>query len=167
MKQKIFILLALVFLISMTGCEWIGTTFLGRPSKAELAKMVAAAEQHKIDSIAKAERAQLEVLEMAQRRSADSLALMRAATTTLQGERFHIILGSFKVPGNATRFLARLEREGFSPQKFALNGFECISAASYRVRDDAYKELYRIMMLDYCPEDFWIYDARTNLHLSN
>ena len=168
MKQKVFILLLFVFLVSMTGCEWIGTTFLGRPSKAELAQMAAAAEQHRRDSIAEVERAQLAALEMMRQMAADSLDHLTVVSTTadvpLQGERFHVVLGSFKVPENATRFLARLEQEGFKPQKFQLNGFECISAVSYRTRDEAYTELYRIMSYDYCPEDFWVYDIRENLH---
>jgi len=148
----------------MSSCEWFGTTFLGRPSKAELARIAAQAERHKRDSIAEAERAQLAALELMQQREADSLKRAEMDHVPLQGERFHVILGSFKVPENATRFFALLEREGFHPQKFKLNGFDCISAASYRTRDAAYTELYRIMMYDYCPEDFWIYDARTNLH---
>ncbi len=160
--KKIFLLLSLLLLVSMSSCEWIGTTFLGRPSKAELAK-IAALEQHRKDSIAEVERAATAAVEMERQREADSLRKTQEVKS-LQGERFHIVLGCFKVPSNATRMIERLQKEGFAPQKFELNGFECISAASFKTKDAAYHEIYRIMMEDYCPEDFWLYDVKTNLH---
>ena len=160
-KVIVFTLLMSGLLVSTSSCEWIGVTFLGKPTKAELAKK-AQEEQFRKDSTDNAERAQIAELEKAQQEEVQ-VQLGQQGNALLKGERFHIILGCFKEPSNATRMLALLAEKGFTQaQKFNLGDFECISAASFRTSDEAYGELFRIMNEDYCPEDFWLYDTRTN-----
>ncbi len=111
--KKVLILL-LVSSIFLSGCEFIRTKILGKPSKAEIEAM----EQARMDSIrhdsieqAQAARIQDSIAEA----KADSIAQADSQAEAKRKEeaeraknKYHVISGSFKTPKYAERYKERM-----------------------------------------------------------
>ena len=112
-----------------------------------------AKKQRQLDSINKAK--------------ADSLALIAAmeAEKNALKERFYVVLGSFKVQGNAERMYQFLEKNNYTPRTIRFkNGFELVSAASTNNLQEALKIMDELLVFEYCPDDVWVYDVKQGLH---
>jgi len=162
MKKILYIVLPVAMLLTMTSCDWFNSTFLGKPTKKELARKQA---------IEKARQDSLNRLEMISQMEAEQQDLNRrlaeeeARNEHGEGLRYHVVVGSFKVPSNADRMLNLLTGKGYSAKMMKFkNGFACISAASYADVHTAYNEMYKVLKAEWCPEDVWVYDSNTRLH---
>jgi hypothetical protein len=84
--------------------------------------------------------------------------------------RFHIIVGSFKVLENAERMIRRLTERGYHPVELSIkSGFIVISADSFSERSDAVAAMRRMQDVDrtLCPYDAYIYDANQRPPVEN
>ena len=90
-----------------------------------------------------------------------------AAENSLENAgKYHVILGSFKVEGNAEKMYATLEKNGYKPRVIEFNnGFEAVSVAAYDDYREALRAMEDVMEYQFCPEDVWIYDVSQNMHV--
>ena len=147
-----------LFLIAatmLTSCDFF-RSLAGKPTSKDIERMrieAQAKKQRQLDSINKAK--------------ADSLALiaaMEAEKNDLK-ERFYVVLGSFKVQGNAERMYQFLEKNNYTPRTIRFkNGFELVSAASTNNLQEALKIMDELLAFEYCPDDVWVYDVKQGLH---
>lgn len=147
-----------LFLIAatmLTSCDFF-RSLVGKPTSKDIERMrieAQAKKQRELDSINKAK--------------ADSLAMIAAleAEKNALKDRFYVVLGSFKVQGNAERMYAFLEKNNYTPRTIKFkNGFELVSASSTNNLQEALKILDELLMHDYCPDDVWVYDVKQGLH---
>ena len=139
----------------MTSCDFF-RKIAGKPTSKDIERMrieAQAKKQRQLDSINKAK--------------ADSLARIAAeeAAKKALNDRFYVILGSFKVPGNAERMYAFLEKNNYTPRNIRFkNGFDLVSAASTNNLQEALRIMEDLLSYEYCPDDVWVYDVRQDLH---
>lgn len=147
-----------LFLIAatmLTSCDFF-RSLAGKPTSKDIERMrieAQAKKQRQLDSINKAK--------------ADSLALIAAmeAEKNALKERFYVVLGSFKVQGNAERMYQFLEKNNYTPRTIRFkNGFELVSAASTNNLQEALKIMDELLAFEYCPDDVWVYDVKQGLH---
>ena len=147
-----------LFLIAatmLTSCDFF-RSLAGKPTSKDIERMrieAQAKKQRQLDSINKAK--------------ADSLALIAAmeAEKNALKERFYVVLGSFKVQGNAERMYQFLEKNNYTPRTIRFkNGFELVSAASTNNLQAALKIMDELLAFEYCPDDVWVYDVKQGLH---
>ena len=147
-----------LFLIAatmLTSCDFF-RSLAGKPTSKDIERMrieAQAKKQRQLDSINKAK--------------ADSLALIAAmeAEKNALKERFYVVLGSFKVQGNAERMYQFLEKNNYTPRTIRFkNGFELVSAASTNNLQEALKIMDELLAFEYCPDDEWVYDVKQGLH---
>lgn len=156
--KLIVTLMAAVMLF--TGCDFF-RSIVGKPTSKDIERMKQetleqARRQREQDSIEKVKALELEQ------------AKAEAAKDILDESagRYHVILGSFKVDGNAEKMYALLEKNGYTPKVIRFNnGFEVVSVAAYDNYREALKAMYDIMEYPFCPEDVWIYDINQNMHV--
>ncbi|MDR2362332.1 MAG: hypothetical protein LBD91_06340 [Prevotellaceae bacterium] len=164
MTRLFCIYLAASAALTMTGCDWFKTTFLGQSSGVgqaqvahdSLVQMVATDSIQAAgaaDSLSQSQPAQLERQPVA----ADSVTL-----------RYLVIVGSFKTWGNADRMLRLLHDEGYTTAQMVVfkSGFWGISVSSHSEVHAAVQALNKILPMDFCPEDAWVYDSDALLHIS-
>jgi len=154
------LILAVAFMVS--GCDFF-RSMVGRPTSAELDAL-------RLEAAAKAERQRqvedsLKAVEMAAVQTEKPAPVETLEPVTDSDQRYQVVLGSFKVPENAERFIDFLKENGYTPKclKFR-NGYKVISA--YRSDDfyQAVKVMKETLEYDFCPEDVWIYDLKQHLH---
>ena len=149
----------LVALMLVTGCDFC-RSLVGMPTSEDLEKMKQEAveqarKQRELDSVNR-----VRALEQEKARAAAQENLLDESAG-----RYHVILGSFKVEGNAEKMYALLEKNGYKPRVIKFNnGFEVVSVAAYDNYRDALRAMNDIMEYQFCPEDVWIYDIRQNMH---
>ena len=150
----------LVALMLVTGCDFF-RSLVGKPTSKDLERMKQEAleqsrKQRELDSINRAKALELEKAKAA----AEKENLLDESAG-----RYHVILGSFKVEGNAGKMYALLEKNGYTPRVIKFNnGFEVVSVAAYDNYREALKAMNDVMEYEFCPEDVWIYDINQNLH---
>lgn len=160
MKAFRLISTLMVALMLVTGCDFF-RSLVGKPTSKELEQMKREAveqarKQRQLDSINKAKALALEQAKAAE----ENKNLLDESAG-----RYHVILGSFKVEGNAEKMYALLEKNGYTPMVILFNnGFEVVSVAAYNNYRDALKAMNDVMEYEFCPEDVWIYDIKQNLH---
>ncbi len=161
--MKLFRLVSVFSIAGMllTGCDFV-RSIVGKPTSKDIEKMkLEVAEQQRLkkqqDSIAKAQALQLE-----QEKAA---AAARKYLLDESAGKFHVIMGSYRVPENARGMFAMLEKNGYTPRYVLFNnGFSAVSIAGYDNYQEALKAMYEAMELPYCPEDVWVYGVAQNLH---
>jgi len=160
MKKVACIIFVGGMLLSLNSCEWVNTTILGNPSKAEIAKKQEAENVRK-DSLARIEQEnQRLAAEKTQREEAESKRV------TASNHRYHVIVGCFLMEENAEKMMTNLTKRGYSPRAFNFSyGYTCISAQSFDNLNDAYN-IMTIMLRedDFWPDDVWVYDIDQQLH---
>jgi len=93
--------------------------------------------------------------------SSGSASTTTATTTTNTGNRFHVVVGSFQVPENATGMVKRLSDRGYRPVEIRIKGYIGVSAGSYSSFAEAEAAMRRMQSTDpsLCPEDIYVYDS--------
>ncbi|MDR0296065.1 MAG: hypothetical protein LBH91_07815 [Prevotellaceae bacterium] len=160
MKKITYIVLISSLLLSLNSCEWVNTTILGNPSKAEIAKKQEA-ENARIDSLARIEQEnQRLVAEKVEQEVAEAKQVAEL------NQRYHVIVGCFLMEENADRMMNNLTKRGYSPQAFDFPyGYTCISAQSFGNLNDAYNVMAAMLREDdLWPDDIWLYDINQQLH---
>ncbi len=161
-KLAKFLPALLIAVTLLTGCDFF-RSLVGKPTSKDIERMKQEAaekarKQRELDSINRAKAIELE--------NARRLEAANAGLLDESEGRFHVVIGSFKLEGNASNFLERLEKDGYTPRKFKFNnGFDVVSAGVYDNYREARKAMYDILEYEKCPEDVWIYDINQNLHV--
>ncbi len=146
--KKIFILIAL-FAFLGTGCK-----YFNKKPKVDPVAMQKAKE----DSIKRAQELEAEQVRLAlEQARQDSLAKVQEYESKF---RFHVIIGSFKVPSNATNWEQEVRGMGYNSTKIlhAKNGFDLVSIAAYDTYSKAFNEIERINADKEEPIELWIYE---------
>lgn len=161
MKTVKNITLLITILLLLTGCDFFRKT-LGKPTSKEL-------EQMRIES--EAEAARLKAEKERERAIADSLSLVNAKLMMEQqkaktlDKRYYVVLGSFKVPGNAAKFFAYLETKGLEPKEIKFkNGYDLVAVSGHDTLMEAYESLEHFLKFRYAPDDSYIYDTQLGYH---
>lgn len=148
--KKVFILIALFAFVG-TGCKY----FKKKPKTDPVAEQKA-----KEDSIRKAKELEAEQIRLAQEKALqDSIANAQAMASQF---RFHVIIGSFKVPSNAASWEQDVRGMGYSNVQIvhAPNGFDLVSVGAYETYSKAFNEIDRINSDKEEPVELWIYENR-------
>lgn len=147
-----------LFLIAatmLTSCDFF-RSLAGKPTSKDIERM-------RIEAQAKKQR-QLDSINKAKADSLARIAAMEAEKKALK-DRFYVVLGSFKVQGNAERMYQFLEKNNYTPRTIRFkNGFELVSAASTNNLQEALKIMDELLAFEYCPDDVWVYDVKQGLH---
>jgi hypothetical protein len=152
MKRILLFIVLAAFL--GTGCKYF---------KKDKKKKVdtAAIQKAKQDSIAKAK-----AFEEEQKRLAEEQARQEELRKQQEYEakyRFHVIIGSFKVPSNATAWEEEVHQMGFNKTKIldSPNGFKLVSIGQFDTYSKAFNEIDRINS-DRIEEplELWIYENK-------
>ncbi len=138
--MKRYITLLIVSTLLLSGCEFIRTKILGKPSKAELEAL----EQYRLDSIRQDSimKAEMSTVEDSVRKAredsiakADSIAeAKRKLDAERERNKYHVISGSFKTESYAKNYKQSMISEyGYDHSKIveASNGFNLVSIAQY------------------------------------
>lgn len=142
-----FVLLAFV----AGGCKYFDK---GKKKKVD----TVALQKAKEDSIKKARTLEAEKLRMAKEQAAqDSL---RAVQEYEAKYRFHVIIGSFKVPSNASSWEQEARGFGFKNTKIieTPNGFSLVSVGWFDTYGKAFSEINRINAELEEPWELWVYE---------
>lgn len=156
--MKVFRLfsMALIALTMLSSCDFF-RSLVGKPTSKDLERM-------RIEAQAKKQR-QLDSLNKVKADSLAALALQQEEEVNKYKDRFYVVLGSFKVPGNAEKMFALLEKNNYTPMNIKFkNGFELVSAASTNNIYEACKIMDELLGYEFCPDDVWIYDTKQGLH---
>lgn len=155
MRTKL--LLTLLLAISFTSCQFFDRVF--NKDKAADTLVVWEAKQ---DSIKKAEVLKVKKIEEARRAKEKSIqdSLMRVKEMEAKN-RFHVIIGSFKVPNNADEFQKQVTNLGFNSAKIveSPNGFRMVSVAAFDTYSKAANEILRINRSKAEPIEMWVYEG--------
>lgn len=146
--RKIFILIALLAFVG-TGCK-----FFKKKSKVD----PAAIQKAKEDSVKKVRALEAEQARLAMEQARqDSIAKVQEYEAKF---RYHVIIGSFKVPSNATNWEQEVRGMGYNSAKIihAKNGFDLVSISAYETYSKAFNEIERINADKEEPVELWIYE---------
>ncbi|MEW5845373.1 MAG: hypothetical protein AB1777_03800 [Bacteroidota bacterium] len=120
-----------------------------------------ALQKAKEDSIAKAK-----AFEEEQKRIAEEQARQEEMRKQQEYEstyRFHVIIGSFKVPSNATAWEEDVHKMGFTKTKIldSPNGFKLVSIGQFDTYSKAFNEIERINSeRPDEPLEMWVYENK-------
>jgi hypothetical protein len=149
--KKIFILIA-IFAFLGTSCKLLPGY------KKKQAAIAAAQLKAKQDSIQRAKEIEADQIRLAQEQAVqDSLDKVQEFEAKF---RFHVIIGSFKVPSNASNWEQEVRGMGYNTTKIlhANNGFDLVSIAAYETYSKAFNEINRINADKEEPVELWIYE---------
>lgn len=142
MKKLLPILLMLVF--AAAGCKYFSK------GTADLAKTNA-----RLDSTLKAEKSahekELDQLKQESQMKIDSLKL----SCEKLNNRYHIIVGAFKVPGNADSYLKAMNGKGYHAQIVSLGSYQMVSVNACSSLREALGQLGNFR--NEVNKDAWIY----------
>jgi cell division protein FtsN len=147
----------LLLAITFSGCR-----FFERFKKDKASDTLAVWEA-KQDSIKKVEMLKAKKIEEARRAREkaiqDSLARIREMEAR---NRFHVIIGSFKVSSNADDYQKQVATLGFQDPKIVVspNGFKMVSIGAFETYSKATNEILRINRSKEEPIELWVYEAR-------
>jgi len=151
--NRISLLLTLAVLLSLGSCKFI-------EKKGWFGKKKAAAEQAeqaRRDSIRIADSLRIvEEKRFAEQARLDSLQRVREYEEEMRARyKYHVVLGSFKVPGNADHYETVVDSEGYEVVRlYSPNDFHLVSALRYDNSRDAWK---KVMEFRYEGRDAWVY----------
>lgn len=158
--MKTIKVIAILMIVStlFTGCDFF-RSILGKPTSKEIERM-------RIEAEAKAKKQkQLDSINLIKAQEEARLQAEAAAKLQLN-DKYYLIIGSFMKEDNAVRMYEFLEKNGYTPKQIKMkNGFTLVSAKSFNVYHDAYREMDEFISLDFCPEDVWIYGRDQKLHI--
>ncbi len=154
MRKALIFTLLLAFTFS--GCRFFDSF------KSDKGADTLIAWQAKQDSIKKAEMLRVKKIEEARR--AKEKAIQDSLTRVREMEarnRYHVIIGSFKVPNNANEFQKQMAKMGFQNPRIveSPNGFKMVSVGAFETYSKAANEILRINRGKEEPVEMWVYKA--------
>ncbi len=128
MKKLLLIVLSMALFIG--SCNFIDNTFNKKKKMRELA------EKARLDSIAKAVADSIQMAEELQRQleqaRLDSLQKAEEEALARAKRKYHVIAGSFKIPGNADKYAKAMLCKGYEPEILeGKNGFTYVSIGNF------------------------------------
>jgi cell division protein FtsN len=154
MRKALIFTLLLAF--TLTGCRFF------ERFKSDKGDDTLVAWQVKQDSIKKVEMLKAKRLEEARRANEKAIqdSLMRIREMEAKN-RYHVIIGSFKVPNNANEFQKQVAKLGFQNPKIveSPNGFKMVSVGAFETYSKAANEILRINRSKEEPVEMWVYKA--------
>jgi len=101
----------------------------------------------------------LEEIAMKEKAIQDSLLRIQEMQARL---KFHVIIGSFKVPTNADDWQQEVIKMGYNDTKIidSDNGFKLVSIGSYETYSLAFNEIEKINEGKETPTELWVYEAK-------
>jgi len=154
MRKVLFLTLLLAFTLS--GCRFFERF---KSDKGEDTLIVWQAKQ---DSIKQAEMQKARKLEEARRAKEKAIqdSLMRIRELEARN-RYHVIIGSFKVPSNADEYQKQVAKLGFQNPKIveSPNGFKMVSVGAFETYSKAANEIIRINRTKEEPVEMWVYEV--------
>lgn len=152
------LILTLLLAFAFSGCQFFKDQF----GKDRAADTLAVWEARQ-DSIKKAEMLKTKKLEEARRAKEKAIqdSLMRVREMEARN-RFHVIIGSFKVPSNADEYQRQVSQFGFQNPKIveSPNGFRMVSVGAFETYSKATNEILRINRSKEEPIELWVYEAK-------
>ncbi|MBQ9470125.1 MAG: SPOR domain-containing protein [Bacteroidales bacterium] len=157
MKRLVLMFVALAFVAG--GCKYFDK---GKNKKKQQQEVVdpAAAQKAREDSARLAQEQEAERVRLAREQAVqDSIRQVKEREAQF---RFHVIIGSFKVPSNAESWEQEVRQMGFKNTKIidGPNGFTLVSVGSFDTYSKAFNEIDRI---NYSAEEdepweLWVYE---------
>lgn len=160
MRTRPILSLFIVLAVTLSGCQFIEKTF--KKNKAADTLAVWEAQQDSIRKAEEAARIKQSEMERLEREKFIQDSLMRVKEQE-ERNKFHVIIGSFKVPSNATAWEDQVQAMGFTKTQVvhAHNGFDLVSIASFETYSKAFNEILRIQRSqEEEPMELWIYERR-------
>jgi cell division protein FtsN len=150
------LILTLLLAFTFSGCRFFERF---KSDKGEDTLVVWQAKQ---DSIKQAEMQKARKLEEARRAKEKAIqdSLMRIREMEARN-RYHVIIGSFKVPSNADEYQKQVAKFGFQNPKIveSPNGFKMVSVGAFETYSKAATEILRINRSKEEPIEMWVYEA--------
>jgi cell division protein FtsN len=151
------LILTLLLAFTFSGCQ-----FFERFKKDKAADTLAVWEA-KQDSIKQVEMLKAKKFEEARRAKEKAIqdSLMRVREMEARN-KFHVIIGSFKVPTNADEYQKQVATFGFQDPKIveSPNGFKMVSIGAFETYSKATNEIVRVNRTKEEPIELWVYEVR-------
>lgn len=166
--RKYTALMALVVVLSFTGCDFF-RTLAGRPTSEEIEAMKV--EKLRIEE----ERLQADLLKLQQEKQAvedsiEALKLVRQQEGTLLNPtalgglfatkleaRYCVILGAFSHRSNAERLHKEISDKGYTPLLISLrSGLIAVGISPVNSLQEAMQSVRKVSGETFCPDDVWI-----------
>lgn len=152
------LILTLLLAFTFSGCQFFREKF-GKDNAAD----TLAVWQAKQDSIKKVEMLKAKKIEEARRAKEKAIqdSLMKVREMEARN-RFHVIIGSFKVPSNADEYQKQVATYGFQDPKIveSPNGFKMVSVGAFETYSKATNEILKINRSKEEPIELWVYEAK-------
>ena len=168
--NKTYILLAVVALLSLTGCDFM-RKLAGRPTsedietkRIELLRAEEAALQARLDSLRNVEQRMIQdslnALDSIRQLGGSILnpASLGGLFATKLESRYYIILGSFRTRANAEALYKVAKDAGYRPAliSFGKGGLIAVGVSPVNKLPDALSALNEVKKEKFCPKDVWI-----------
>ncbi|MDY0200354.1 MAG: SPOR domain-containing protein [Bacteroidales bacterium] len=150
------LILTLLLALTFSSCRFF------ERFKSDKAEDTLVAWQTKQDSIKKVNALRAKRLEDARREKEKAIqdSLMRVKEMEARN-KYHVIIGSFKIPSNADGYQKQVAQLGFQNPKIieSPNGFKMITIGSFATYSKAANEILRVNRSKDEPIEMWVYKA--------
>ena len=168
--KKSYILLALVALFVLSGCDFM-RKLAGRPTsedieirRVEILRAEEAALQARLDSLKQVEQKMisdsLNALDSIRQLGGSILnpASLGGLFATKLESRYYIIIGSFRTRSNAEALFNKTKSAGYTPAliSFGKGGLIAVGVCPVNKLKDALEALGKVKQEEFCPNDVWI-----------
>ena len=168
--KKSYILLVIVSLVCLTGCDFM-RKLAGRPTsedvelkRIEILRAEEAALQARLDSLRNVEQRMMQdslnALDSIRQLGGSILnpASLGGLFATKLESRYYIILGSFRSRANAEGLFNVAKDAGYKPAliSFGKGGLIAVGVSPVNKLSDAFAALNSVKKEKFCPKDVWI-----------
>ena len=168
--KKSYILLVIVSLVCLTGCDFM-RKLAGRPTsedvelkRIEILRAEEAALQARLDSLRSVEQRMMQdslnALDSIRQLGGSILnpASLGGLFATKLESRYYIILGSFRSRANAEGLFNVAKDAGYKPAliSFGKGGLIAVGVSPVNKLSDAFAALNSVKKEKFCPKDVWI-----------
>ena len=168
--KKSYILLIVMALLSLTGCDFM-RKLAGRPTSQdvenksiEILRAEEAALQARLDSLRNVEKRMIQdslnALDSIRQLGGSILnpASLGGLFATKLEARYYIILGSFRARANAEALFKVAKEAGYKPAliSFGKGGLIAVGVCPVNKLPDAFVALNSVKKESFCPKDVWI-----------
>ena len=162
MKKIAYILI--LILVTLSGCKFVNERILGR--QADTLEVYTANLERQLAGIESEHFYELEKLKMESQSKIDSIINYYESQLSGKGRRYtgavtgtyYIIVGSFKTPGYADAWSAKVTGMGYPAQIVSMRDWRLVSTGSYTSVRQASGDLEKFKTA--VAPDSWIYVAR-------
>lgn len=166
--RKSFLLLIVITLFTMTGCDFFRMLAGGPTSeeiemkKVELLRAEQAAAQARLDSLRREQQIVKDSLEALDSIKQYGGSILNPATlgglfATKLEARYYVIIGSYRVRANAEAMLKTAAGKGYEPALISFrNGMIAVGLCPNNNIVEALEALKKVKKESFCPSDVWV-----------